>query len=188
MGVQAVKEQGHSRSGGVAPLRSPLSNRIRHGRALNAVAAYLRGSLRVPLIYLEPRIRIGTSSVDVLAVDAAGSGDIHIVETKVPNNFVTSLTNLRAYMQALRNVPSHYKWIVLPDTPAVQKLASHPSLFSPNGLGRVGVLLVREGHNPSDIPDIFPVIRAERFRVASDDLTRVEKFIDSHKPDIEVRV
>lgn len=188
MGVQVTNQQRSQRPRRVTRNASQLSTRIRHGRAVNAVAAYLRASLRVPVIYLEPQIRRGTSVIDVLAVDAAGSGDVHIVEAKVPNNFVSSLANLQAYLQALRVFPSHYKWLVLPHTPASEKLSAHPSLFAPNGIGRVGVLLLAEEANTSDLPQITPIVKAERFRVSVDELAPVLNFVDRHQPDIEVRV
>ncbi len=59
-----------------------LSIRRRHGRAVNAVADYLRSQLRVPNVYISPSGG-SMSRIDVLAADAAGSGDIHAVDVKV---------------------------------------------------------------------------------------------------------
>lgn len=188
MGVQVAKKQGNQSAGTVKSPSPNLTSKIRHGRAINAVGSYLRSSLRVPIIYLEPKLKVGSSSIDVLAVDAAGSGDIHAVEAKIPNNFVTSLPNLKAYLSALRAFPSHYKWLVLPDTSATQRLSTHTSLFASNGLGRVGILLVAEDAERSDLPQVTALVRAERFRVPADDLVSIERFIEKHKPDIEVRV
>lgn len=188
MGIQVANKQ---RNQGARTVKSPsprLTPRIRHGRAINAIGGYLRSSLRVPIIYLEPRLKGGSSSIDVLAVDAAGSGDVHAVEAKIPNNFVTSLPNIRAYLDALRAFPSHYKWLVLPNTPATQRLATHTSLFANNGLGRVGILLVDEDAELGDLPRVTALVRAERFRVPAGDLASIERFIEKHKPDIEVRV
>jgi hypothetical protein len=59
-----------------------LNPQIQHGRAINAVAAYLRRTLSVPNIFLKPQIS-PAFSVDVLAVDHGGGGDIHAVEVKL---------------------------------------------------------------------------------------------------------
>jgi hypothetical protein len=144
--------------------------------------------LRVPIIYFEPKLKGLIPSIDVLAVDAAGSGDIHAVEAKTPHDFVTTLTNLKTYLIKLMAFPSHYKWLVLPNTPATQKLATHPFLFASNGLGRVGILLVAEETELGDLPKVTALVKAERFRVPAKNLAPIERFIETRKPDIEVRV
>ena len=47
-----------------------LSVRRRHGRAVNAVADYLRSHLRVPNVYIDPS-GAGLSRVDVLEIGRA---------------------------------------------------------------------------------------------------------------------
>jgi hypothetical protein len=144
--------------------------------------------LRVPIIYIERRLKSGEGVVDVLAVDAAGSGDVHVVEVKVPNNFVTTTANLREYITRLREIPSHFKWLVLPRSEGAEKLAAHPSLFASNGLGRVGIILITEGRVVDDLPTAEVLVRAERFRVPPAELVPVERFIEKHQPDIAVRI
>src|ERR1035437_4030825 len=63
-----------------------LTVRQRKGRAVNAVAELLEKKLLVPNIYLEPRSPYITA--DVLAVDRAGSGDLHAVEIRIDIQFV----------------------------------------------------------------------------------------------------
>src|SRR5271157_3199763 len=58
-----------------------LTLRQQKGRAVKAVAEVLRKKLLVPSIYLEPHSPY--IAADVLAVDRAGSGDLHAVEIKL---------------------------------------------------------------------------------------------------------
>ena len=163
--------------------QSSLTSRKRHGVAVNAVAEFLRRHLEVPEIYLQPKMGL---PIDILAVNAAGSGDFHGVEIKVPNNFVTSTTNLISYVRQLRSLPLHFKWLALPDAIAVKKIASHPMLFDASGIGRIGILLLTE--NGDELPQITVLTQAQRFKISRDELTQAEGYIKKHKPDIEVRI
>ena len=62
-----------------------LTPRQRKGRAVNAVAEMLEKRLAVPKIYLEPSRHY--IAADVLAVDRAGSGDVHAVQIKLEHDF-----------------------------------------------------------------------------------------------------
>jgi hypothetical protein len=69
--------------------------RIQHGRAVNAVAEYLRKRLSVPNIFIKPKGFPGLS-VDVLAVDHAGAGDLHAVEIKLDREVEAGFHELKA--------------------------------------------------------------------------------------------
>jgi hypothetical protein len=69
--------------------------RIQHGRAVNAVAEYLRNRLSVPNIFIKPKGFPGLS-VDVLAVDHAGAGDLHAVEIKLDPEIEAGFHELRS--------------------------------------------------------------------------------------------
>jgi hypothetical protein len=184
MGIQSTSSSLAKRS--PSSKDTSLTLKTRHGRAINAVGAFLRSTLRVPNVYLEPNIPSIKPSIDVLAVDAAGSGDIYVVEIKVPNTTIGALADLLAYVKRLRDYPSHFKYLALPKTAATERLAKHPMLFAPNGIGRVGLLLIRENNDAP--PTVENWVNAERFRINLDDLAVLEKFASSHSPDMAVRI
>jgi hypothetical protein len=162
-----------------------LSARTRHGRAVNAVAEFLRSSLTVPNIYLEPR-RFSSPRIDLLAVDRAGAGDLHGVEIKVPNLFVTTLPNLRAYAAELKEYPTHYRYLALPKAEALLRHLPKLQLFSPDGIGRVGILLVSEQED--GLPMVEVALKPERYRVPAENMQRVDRFLARNRPDMEVRI
>jgi hypothetical protein len=108
--------------------------RLREGRAVNAVADFLRKMLYVPNIYLEPPSSI--IAADVLAVDRGGSGDLHAVEIKLGADFSAKtsskpantrelnqlqnawLLNLRKKVKQihsqLMSLPAHYRYLSMP--------------------------------------------------------------------------
>lgn len=160
-----------------------LSSRTRRGRAINSIAEFLRASLTVPNIYIEPRIQ---GHLDLLAVDRGGGGDLYGIEVKIPNLFVSSITNLRAYIQRLSANPTHYKYLALPKTEAVKDLLDRLQLFSPDGIGRTGILLVDERQGA--LPEVEVAIKAERYRVPPASMEKVDRFLAKNRPDIEVRI
>jgi hypothetical protein len=162
-----------------------LKIRTRRGRAINAVAEFLRSSLSVPNIYLEPR-NFSKPGVDLLAVDRAGAGDLHGVEIKVPNLFVNSLADLRRYITELKAYPTHYRYLALPRTEALLELLPKVQLFSPDGIGRIGILLVSERED--GLPLVEIAIKPERFRVSAPIMQGVDRFLARSRPDMEVRI
>src|SRR5271170_1110932 len=164
-----------------------LGPRQRHGRAINAVAEFLRygfPKLRVPNIYLEPRIHL-LSGVDILAVDRAGSGDLHVVEIKELAN-VKSSVQFDRYLESLKKWPAHFKYIAIPRSSDPEQFISQTKLFAKNGIGRIGVILLEE--NGTDLPKVTLFSPAERFSVDGDSMQKIEKPLSKRKPDIEVRI
>jgi hypothetical protein len=166
-------------------MQSGLTDRTRHGRAVNAVAEYFRVKLAVPNIYFEPSSLV-TPRFDLLAVDRAGSGDLHAAEIKVPNIFVSSLSNLRGYVARLKEWPAHFRYLALPDTPAVSKLLPKLALFSPDGIGRTGIFLLREVE--SGLPQVELAVQPERYRIPKPAMEKVDRFLARAMPDIETRI
>jgi hypothetical protein len=166
-----------------------LTTKLRHGRIVNAVADYFRGSLSVPNIFIKPRNFLG-ASIDVMAVDHAGSGDIFVAEIKLPAESAReagaelSRKELRQYVQQIKGYPFHFKYLVLPAD--CRDIAEDPALFSSDGIGRVGILLAEESQE--DLPRLSRPVRAERFRVGPEKLVPIEKFLAKAKPDMEVRI
>jgi hypothetical protein len=161
-----------------------LSSRTRHGRAMNAVAEYFRSKLSVPNIYFDPKP--ATPQIDLLAVDRAGSGDLHGAEIKIPNNFASSLPTLQAYVVRLGTWPTHYRYLALPSTPQLVALLPRLKLFSSDGIGRVGILLVSEPE--LGLPRVELAVQPERYRVHATTMQKIDKFLARSRPDIEVRI
>lgn len=170
-----------------------LSNRRLHGRAINAVADLLRRQLAVPNIYLEPRIT-GVPVTDVLAVDRAGSGDLHAVEIKTIS-MLRSRAELRDILVELKGLPYHYKYLALPMLGVVQerlRFAEYPELFDESGIGRIGIIsfdgtmLDSSSFDPASAVKLE--LRPERFRVRGESLAKIEKFLAKSQPDMAVRI
>jgi hypothetical protein len=159
-----------------------LSAKKQHGRVINSVADYLRSHLRVPNVYIEPRVTI-LKKADVLAVDAAGSGDIHIVEVKLFSAPPTSAM-IRSYIDQVKAVPGHYKYIAMPRNGASLSLGTQ--LFSNDGIGRIGLFFISQ--ITDSLPTVDLVIKPERFRMDGADLARIERYLNITKPDMSVRV
>jgi hypothetical protein len=162
--------------------KSDLNIRRRHGRAVNAVADYLRAQLRVPNVYIDPS---GASlhRVDVLAADAAGSGDLHAVEVKLLTA-PTGTMQMRLYVELAKKLPAHFKYLAIPRS--ITNIEADLRLFSTDGIGRVGILLISESSNSA--PTVELAIKPERFRLDGKDLTEIERFLSRAQPDMYVRV
>jgi hypothetical protein len=177
-----------------SPLR--LSSRRQHGRAINAVAELFRRQLRVPEIYLDPRIP-GFQSADVLAVDQAGSGDLHAAEVKETLVSVPSRAQLRKLLAEVMEIPFHFRYLALPwstseEHERCQRFGDYPELFDGSGIGRVGVIAFNHAILQSSAQlqqsVINIVVRPERFRVQGEKLAAVEKFLAKSKPDMAIRL
>ncbi len=156
-----------------------LSARKRHGRAVNAVADFLRSRLRVPNVYIDPT---GLNRVDVLAADAAGSGDIHAIEVKVLTP--TGTMGMKLYIEMVKKLPAHYKYLAIPRN--ITNIAVDLGLFSPDGIGRVGILLFSESDD--HLPTVELAIKPERFRLEASELAQIERFLSRAQPDMYVRL
>src|ERR1035441_6698119 len=148
-----------------------LSVRRRHGRAVNAVADYLRSHLRVPNVYIDPS-GAGLSRVDVLAADAAGSGDIHAAEVKLLQAPLTQAA-MKTYVDQIKKVPAHYKYLALNKNLTSSLIGIQ--LFSDDGIGRVGLLFI--SGSGDDYPTVELAIKPERFRIDASELAQVERFL-----------
>jgi hypothetical protein len=171
------------------------TDRRRQGRAVNAVAELLRTKLSVPNIYLEPPSKLITA--DVLAVDRAGAGDLHAVEIKISHEIPLSrqfsleaqrrviAKPLEQAIQQIMKLPAHYRYLGLREDviPVVESI----DLFSPDGIGRIGIIAIIERDNQPPVAELK--ITPERFRVAGEKLQGLEsKLLEKVRPDIEVRI
>lgn len=175
-----------------SPLR--LNNKRVQGRMSNVVADMLRKQLYVPNIFLDPKIP-GQPSVDVLAVDRAGSGDTHAVEIKIFSIFPTR-SQMRSLLAPLKALPFHFKYLALPgfapDLSDSKKFADYTELFDESGIGRIGIISfdhkILQEPAAIDLNSVALTVRPERFRVRGEKLVAIEKFLAKTKPDMEVRI
>jgi hypothetical protein len=159
-----------------------LNARMRHGRAVNVVADFLRSQLRVPNVYIDPS-GTGLSRIDVLAADAAGSGDIHAVEVKVLTR-PTVTKEMRLFVELAKGLPAHYKYLAIPRN--LTNIQAELKLFSADGIGRVGILVISE---PGDqLPTVELAVKPERFRIGASELAQIERFLSRAQPDMYVRL
>lgn len=171
-----------------------LNSKKVHGRMANVMADLLRKQLYVPNVFLNPKIS-GVPQVDVLAVDRAGSGDLHAVEIKIVFIFPTR-SQLRTLLKPLKALPFHYKYLALPgfstDLSDSKKFADYSELFDESGIGRVGIISfdhnILQESSAIDADSVALTVRPERFRVRGEKLAAIEKFLAKAKPDMEVRI
>ncbi len=172
-----------------------LSLRQSSGRIANTVADLLRKKLTVPEIYLRPRVP-GVTGVDVLAVDHAGSGDIHGVEILFGQQ-APKASELASLFARLKAMPLHFKYFAVPasivDRPTVYESFAGARGFDTHGLGRVGLIAYTSSLIEGDVPPLSEgtatlLIRPERFLLRGEKLEKMERFIAKAKPDMFVRV
>jgi hypothetical protein len=186
-----------------------LTLRQREGRALNAVAELLRRRLSVPNIYLEPPSSL--ISADVLAVDHGGAGDLHAVEIKLARdlnplesqwrkpsnpkelNELNKTWNakfsvkLRGIHRQLMSMPAHYRYLAIPAESYDRAFGELGHWFSEDGIGRLGVITIRD--NGVESPTVEIKVVPERFRVEPAKLKSIEtRVLAKSRPDIEVRI
>jgi len=175
--------------------RSPSTARPRRGsvseeRCLEPVARCLMRMLLVPKVYFvrawPPPKGTCLTRVDVVAIDRAGTGDIHVVD--VEKSLADALAD---GVQAIRDVPAHYRWVAYQGEgllsvglQAMLSLQSEEPLLPKKSMGRIGVIEVvrMNGH------DLGARIRmkAERFQPGDIDAL-VQEFQRREKPDIEFK-
>lgn len=165
-----------------------LSNRTRRGRAINSIAEFLRSSLTVPNIYIEPHIQ---GRFDLLAVDRGGAGDLHGVEIvglelklPAPSSSPDLIALVTTHLDRMKLNPAHFKYLALPKT--LMQLLPKLQLFSPDGIGRTGILLLSA--QDDDLPVVEFAVKPERYRVPSASMEKVDRFLARNRPDIEVRI
>ncbi len=163
-------------------LRRPiLTPAQRQGRAVNAVATLLRKLLRVPNIYLQVGWpRLNRRPFNVMAVDDGGAGDVHLVDVKLG-----SVKGYSSVLQEMKLDPAQFMYVAS-DDPELAELINHAALFARNGIGRIGLISLRDIEG--ELPAADLLVRAERFQMPGKYAEMVNKFVRQHPPDIEVRI
>jgi len=148
-------------------------------RARAPVAQCLIRQLLVPKLYFGAPWPGGDQRVDLLAVDRAGVGDVHIVEVKFE-----AARALQAIPQLLA-VPAQYRWIAFfhetVNNTVEPELMSRRALYPQSGMGRVGVIeVVRMA---GDDLGANVLVRPERFPGSS--RPEVSRLLETVPPDIQ---
>ncbi|MFH1562792.1 MAG: hypothetical protein ABIF11_05175 [Nitrospirota bacterium] len=160
---------------------------VREERCYEPVARCLIRTLIVPNIYFEQTWPMSDhSQIDIVAVDRAGTGDVHVV--KVCETLNEAITK---GIETIGKVPAHYRWVAfqgegfLPhDEDAEFKLLSEEPLLPESGMGRIGVIeIVRMVKN--DLGANIK-LKAERFRV-KDISGLIKDFVEHAEADIEFK-
>jgi hypothetical protein len=146
-------------------------------RARGAVAQLMVRILILPNIFFDADWS-ADRPVDLIAIDRAGSGDVHAIEIKSSPSAVST----RAAVRQLLNVHANYRWIGI-----VQSRTSRPTklpskLLSPyQSMGRVGVIRIEIGD------DFRAEIERNAERFPGTYYEFADQFRSTHKPDIEFR-
>ena len=150
-------------------------------RARDPVSRVLVRHLIVPWIYFAAPWAETGKTVDMLAVDRAGTGDVHVVEIKQRATLA-----LRAIPSLLR-VPAQFRWIAYFAGTATRdselQLVNKECLYPPKGPGRVGVIEIVQMEGDELGANIR--IKAERFPGSY--LREVAKLVVDVEPDISFR-
>ncbi len=155
--------------------------RLEH-RGREAVADCLIRDLTVPNIYFDAEWPNSPLQADVLAIDRAGTGDVHLVEIKKP------VFNLPKAIEQVMNFPAQFRWLAYlhlgttSTSTRFGKLAP-PTLYPTQGMGRVGLIEIVRMEGDEVGANIR--FRAERFPGNLTDA--VDRFVATHKPDVEFR-
>lgn len=180
--------------GSVASSTKRLSVRQSNGRISNSVADFLRQKLTVPEVYLKPRMP-GVDGVDVLAVDHAGSGDVHGVEILYGQDVFTR-RDISSVITRVRELPLHFKYVALPGSLPDEASIVEPFVgargFDASGIGRIGLIFYSpslfDEASATDANAVTLIVKPERFLLRGERLASVERFLSKAKPDMSVRI
>jgi len=157
--------------------RRVLTPEQQEARGINAVAELLRHRLIVPKIFLEATWPHPRNRVDLLAVDRAGTGEVHVVEVKFGRIEPAEV------LERIKAIPAHYKYIAVIGNGRYR--VNEKALYAADGFGRVGMIQITEDRAGNLNAEL--VLPPERFRVDPDVFKRIDRFTSKHRADIEVR-
>jgi hypothetical protein len=163
------------------------------GRAKNAVLAHFENHLSIPKIYLDADW--DGHPVDVLAINRDGVGDVYVVllfsyrylESGNPDEFHEFDTE-KKLLETLTLIPAQFKYIGIVDGKGRRSGWNvgdniRENTFAPDGVGRVGFLLIDLPQNAE--PQVLTVIKPERFRAKIAKLA--DEYVQRHEADWEIR-
>jgi hypothetical protein len=141
------------------------------------VAKFLSNALVVPKVFFEAQWPSHGNRVDVLAVDRAGAGEIHVVEVKVGTVGFTQI------LRAMNKIPAHFKYLALFQNS--RRIPAEDELYAADGMGRIGIIQVREDAGRNLKAEFLT--RPERFRLDSSYFRLIDRFTTKRAADMEVR-
>ncbi len=169
------------------------NEQLQLGRAKNAALAFLERKISVPKIYIDALW--DGQKIDVLAIDRDGVGDVHAVllfSRKYTSDGRLDLAEQQNTVDALverfSSIPANYKYIAAVDIEdghfiALFQTAITEKLFSPDGIGRIGLLHINAA--VEEEPEIQLKLRPERFRAKIAKLA--DEYVERHTADWEIR-
>lgn len=160
-------------------IKRVLSPEQQESRAKSAVAEFLFRQLIVPKVFVNVYWPDRQRQVDVMAVDRSGAGEVHVVQVKVGTQSLATIDKVIAH---LLRIPAHFKYVAIFENR--NYLPDERWLYAPDGMGRVGVIQVKE--NAAGELSVEFRVRPERFRFEAS-LKVLDKFTASHPAFIEVR-
>jgi hypothetical protein len=171
------------------------------GRAKNAILSFFEQRLSIPKIYIDAEW--DGREIDVLAINRDGVGDVYAVRLfarrYMPDGRLDNVRfeeNLVQLLSEFPSIPANYKFIAAfdpeYDEPAdksrfvpIFRIPDHLAerLFSPDGIGRIGLLQVCEENEEKLITK--EILRPERFRAKIAKLA--DEYVQQHEADWEIR-
>ncbi|HEY1256529.1 MAG TPA: hypothetical protein VGF01_17275 [Terracidiphilus sp.] len=171
------------------------------GRARNVLQNYLIRKLLIPKVYLD--VDWNGLFIDVLAIDRAGSGDVHAVRiarySETDDIGEAVLANVLGVLSSSKQVDdsvvesmsfqSHFRYVaVVNEYPDAHKFKpteiTIKQALAADGVGRIGILYV---DLTEDDPSVQVILRAERFRNSKELVEMTDQFVATHTPNWEVR-
>ena len=167
------------------------------GRAKNALQDYLIHKLLIPKVYLDADWN--GQLVDVLAIDRAGSGDVHAVRMvyRGPGRYIEDgvmvevARKVHDSMMEFRTQLSHFRYIaVVNDEPDTRKFTPGDQIeqesLAEDGVGRIGILYVDLTEDDPKY-QVRVLLKAERFRSSKEIVELADRFVAEHHANWEVR-
>jgi hypothetical protein len=165
------------------------------GRAKNAVQSFLVRKLLVPKVYLDADWN--GWSLDVLAIDRAGVGDVHGVRLvrwepgQGDSHGYSSLLDrtVSAALSEFTEFPGHFRYLtVVCVEPNKQQWIPGKGILNQSlaadGVGRVGILYVNVTEEDAE-PKVL--LKAERFRSSKEIIDLADRYVAEHTANWEFR-
>ena len=141
------------------------------------MAQLLMQRLIVPKIFFEAPWPDSRNRVDLLAVDRAGTGEIHVVEVKF------GAAEAAEALERVKAMPAHYKYIAVIGNGRYR--LNEKTLYAIDGFGRVGLIRIIEDNAGNLNAEL--VVAPERFRADPVVFKSIDRFTSKHRADIEIR-
>lgn len=163
------------------------------GRAKNAVQDYLIHKLLFPKVYLDAEFN--GKSVDVLAIDREGTGDVHAVYivyqgTDIDNALEAVIANIVAPPPRARILPHFLYAAIVNNGPVASRYVPSEEIiqksFAEDGVGRVGILYLDLCEDDPKL-QVRVLLKPERFRSSKEIVELADRFVAEHVANWEVR-